>query len=136
MSQQFVTLREASAQLGIPPHVIVYTLVSGKVQEPLRISGRRMFTVEDIHALRTFYDRQLETRWGRRGNEAPDPAPRPYSLADAARLLGVGPEIVLKALSQLPALNCRSGAWTIEDLSSIDAVLKAMVPQLARKEEL
>jgi DNA-binding transcriptional MerR regulator len=52
MKGELITLREAASQLGVPPHVVVYALVSGKASEPVRISGRRMFSEDDIDQLR------------------------------------------------------------------------------------
>ena len=68
MKAQFVTLREAAAQLNVPPHVITYSIVSGKVPEPAHISGRRMFTKEDIDNLRRHFDHERETHWRRGTN--------------------------------------------------------------------
>ena len=52
MKQQIMTLREVAAALDVPAHVVVYAITSGRAKEPLRISGRRMFSQTDIDSLR------------------------------------------------------------------------------------
>ena len=52
MTQELITLRQAAAELQAPPHRIVYALTSKRAPEPLRISGRRMFSRADIARLR------------------------------------------------------------------------------------
>jgi len=64
MKQNLITIRAAAAVLGVPAHVIVYAIVSGKTKEPLRISGRRMFSENDLEQLR-----KIVTPAGRRGKE-------------------------------------------------------------------
>jgi len=59
--------------------------------------------------------------------------PRYYSLSDAAEVMKIKPEILLRALAQLPTLKRRYGTWTIDDLSQLDAVAKEII---ARKGEL
>lgn len=68
MKQKYVTLREAATELGVAPHVITYAVVSGKVPEPMHISGRRMFTKEDIENLRRYFEHERERQWGGRTN--------------------------------------------------------------------
>ena len=43
MKNKPVTLREAAAELKVPPYVVVYALTSGKVAEPLKL-----FWPEDV----------------------------------------------------------------------------------------
>jgi DNA-binding transcriptional MerR regulator len=52
MKCQLITLREAAAELGVPAHVVVYAIVSGRIAEPLKISGRRMFSPDDVERIR------------------------------------------------------------------------------------
>jgi len=70
MINTLVSLREVSAQLDIPPHVIVYAIITKKIAEPLHISGRRMFAKKDIDTLRDHFNQQRNDRWGRRANGA------------------------------------------------------------------
>ena len=67
MNNNLMTLRAAAAMLGVPAHVIVYAITSGKAQEPLRISGRRMFAETDLDQLR-----KIVAPAGRRGKDRHD----------------------------------------------------------------
>ena len=56
-----------------------------------------------------------------------------YTLSDAADVLAVKGELVLKALALLPALRQRANRWTVEDLAQIDDAIKTqIVPQMMR----
>ncbi len=48
MTQQLFTLADACNILGVKPYVLTYVLATKKVPEPQRISGRRMFTHDDL----------------------------------------------------------------------------------------
>jgi len=52
MKDRMRSIREVSQDLELPTHVVAYAVSSGKVKEPLRVSGRRMFSETDIAALR------------------------------------------------------------------------------------
>ena len=56
-----------------------------------------------------------------------------HNLSDAAEVLAVKAELILRALAFLPALWERRNRWTVEDLAEIDNVIKTqIVPQLTR----
>jgi DNA-binding transcriptional MerR regulator len=48
MNEELFTLRDACDLLRIQAHVLVYLIRTGKVAEPRRIGGRRMFTHADL----------------------------------------------------------------------------------------
>jgi len=51
-STEYFLLSDVARLLGVQGYKIIYQLVTGKVQEPrLRIGGRRIFTIEDIHRI-------------------------------------------------------------------------------------
>ena len=56
-----------------------------------------------------------------------------YGLSDAIEVLGVKGELVLRALTLLPALRARANRWTVEDLAQINDVIKTqIVPQMPK----
>ena len=59
--QELFTLRDISNLLDIQQHRITYLLVSHKVQEPIKVAGRRMFTKDDILRLASYLN--LEVNW-------------------------------------------------------------------------
>ena len=46
--QDYYSLGEVARMLQVPPHRVVYLLQGGKVQESMRLGGRRAFTVDDL----------------------------------------------------------------------------------------
>lgn len=50
-----------------------------------------------------------------------------HNLNDAADVLGVKGELILKALNYLPALRQRMNQWTVEDLTEIQSVIMTKV---------
>ena len=65
MKKELMTLRAAAAVLGVPAHDVVYAITSGKAEEPLRISGRRMFSATDIENLRRTISLRKEGHHGK-----------------------------------------------------------------------
>ncbi|TWT62875.1 MerR family transcriptional regulator [Rubinisphaera italica] len=53
------TLRDVAKRIGIPSHRIVYLFTSGKVAEPNRVSGRRLFTEDDIQKIATVLGKEV-----------------------------------------------------------------------------
>ena len=51
MNQKFYSLKDAAAILHRQPYQIVYALTTGKVDEPQRIGGKRIFTSDDLQRL-------------------------------------------------------------------------------------
>jgi len=54
MTQELYTLADAARILAVKPYIVTYLLSTKKIPEPLRISGRRMFTVEDLARIDEF----------------------------------------------------------------------------------
>jgi DNA-binding transcriptional MerR regulator len=50
METKLYTLRDVCEILGLKPHVLAYVLSTKKVPKPMRLSGRRLFSVEDLTA--------------------------------------------------------------------------------------
>ena len=48
LNQELYTLVDASRILGVRPHVLSYALLSGRIAEPRRAGGRRVFTMGDL----------------------------------------------------------------------------------------
>ena len=63
-----LTLRDVAGILGVRPHRVVYAITSGRVPEPLRISGRRMFAKEDVENLRRHFEDERQRRGKGRPN--------------------------------------------------------------------
>lgn len=51
MKDKFFTLGDVARRLRVARHRIVYVLESGRVPEPQRIGGRRVFTEANVSAL-------------------------------------------------------------------------------------
>ncbi len=51
MTQQLFTLSDACRILGVKPYILTYLMSTKKVPEPQRISGRRMFTHDDLSTI-------------------------------------------------------------------------------------
>jgi DNA-binding transcriptional MerR regulator len=51
MESEIYTLRDACEILRVQPHIITYLLATGKIPEPRRIGGRRLFTAADLAAI-------------------------------------------------------------------------------------
>lgn len=47
--QDYYSLGDVARILKVPPHRIVYLLQSGRVQESMRLGGRRAFTLDDVY---------------------------------------------------------------------------------------
>ena len=54
----YVGMKEVVRELKIPRHRIIYALSSGKIPEPGRIQGRRVFTKDDIAVIRAYFQRK------------------------------------------------------------------------------
>jgi len=46
--QNYYSLGDVARLLQVPPHRVVYLLQGGKVQESMRLGGRRAFTLDDV----------------------------------------------------------------------------------------
>lgn len=46
--KQLFTISDVAKQLNVPHHRIVYLIQRGRVPEPFRLSGRRIFTQRDV----------------------------------------------------------------------------------------
>jgi len=51
MKKQMMSLKDVAARLKTPPYRIVYLLTTGKVPEPNRVGGKRLFSTEDLHRI-------------------------------------------------------------------------------------
>jgi DNA-binding transcriptional MerR regulator len=51
MKKQLYSLGDVAETLSVPRHRIVYVLESGRVPEPQRLGGRRVFTEADVSAI-------------------------------------------------------------------------------------
>lgn len=56
---EYYTLRDACRILAVPPYRITYLLEIGACPEPLRIAGRRCFTITDLARLAELLNIQL-----------------------------------------------------------------------------
>lgn len=57
-------LNEVARMLNVPPHKVVYPLITRQLPEPKRIGGRRVFSWEDIERLAEKIGRPLPSREG------------------------------------------------------------------------
>ncbi|WP_410001935.1 MerR family transcriptional regulator [Rubinisphaera sp. JC750] len=57
--QRHYSLRHVAQRLKVAPHRIVYLFTSGKVPEPDRISGRRLFTESDIKKIAEAFGKEV-----------------------------------------------------------------------------
>ena len=48
MHKQLMSLKDVANRLGTQPYRIVYLLSTGKVPEPDRVGGKRVFSTEDL----------------------------------------------------------------------------------------
>jgi len=46
--KQLYTISDVAKRLDVPQHRIVYLIQRGRVPEPFRLSGRRIFTQRDV----------------------------------------------------------------------------------------
>lgn len=60
--QQCYLLNEVARILDVPPHRVVYPLITRQVPEPARIGGRRVFSWEDIERIAEKLARPLPNR--------------------------------------------------------------------------
>ena len=51
MNQFFYSLKDIAAITHRQPYQIVYLLTTGKVAEPQRIGGKRVFTIDDLNRI-------------------------------------------------------------------------------------
>jgi len=51
MTKYLFSLKDIAAILRTQPYRIVYQLTTGKVPEPKRIGGKRVFTLEDLELI-------------------------------------------------------------------------------------
>ena len=51
MTQQLFSLKDAARILGVQAYRITYLLTTGKVSEPTRIGGKRVFGILDLHRI-------------------------------------------------------------------------------------
>ena len=51
METQFYSLRDAAEVLTVQPYRIVYLLTTGQATEPMRIGGKRIFSIADLNQL-------------------------------------------------------------------------------------
>ena len=49
---EMYSLKDAAAILQRQPYQLVYLLTTGKVEEPVRIGGKRVFTTDDLTTAR------------------------------------------------------------------------------------
>lgn len=53
----YMTMADVVRRLGtVPRHKITYALDSKRIPEPARISGRRMFTEDDVARILLYFD--------------------------------------------------------------------------------
>jgi DNA-binding transcriptional MerR regulator len=57
-------LNEVARILDVPPHRVVYPLITRQIPEPQRIGGRRVFSWEDIERIAEKLGRPLPNRGG------------------------------------------------------------------------
>jgi hypothetical protein len=56
---EYMTMAEVVRRLRtIPRHKITYALQQGSLPEPARISGRRMFTAEDMRVIAAYFEKR------------------------------------------------------------------------------
>lgn len=48
MNTNYLLLGEAARQLGVPPYRLTYLMSTGRIPEPMRVGGRRVFTRADM----------------------------------------------------------------------------------------
>ena len=60
-------------------------------------------------------------------NKSLDTMGKRYSVSDAAEVLAVKPEMLLRALTYLPSLRMRYDSWTIADLAQLDTIIKTQI---------
>jgi hypothetical protein len=61
---EYMTMADVVRRLkSVPRHKITYALDSQRIPEPARISGRRMFTEDDVAKILLYFD-------GRKGGES------------------------------------------------------------------
>jgi len=51
MKKQLMSLKDVAARLGTQPYRIVYLLTTGKVPEPNRVGGKRVFSTDDLNRI-------------------------------------------------------------------------------------
>jgi hypothetical protein len=51
MHTQLLSLKDVANRLGTQPYRIVYLLSTGKVPEPDRVGGKRVFCAEDLNRI-------------------------------------------------------------------------------------
>jgi len=51
MKKQLMSLKDVAARLGTQPYRIVYLLTTGKVPEPNRVGGKRLFSTDDLNKI-------------------------------------------------------------------------------------
>lgn len=49
-------LSEVAKRLGIKPYRITYALSTGRLKEPKRVAGRRLFNDKDLKAIATLFE--------------------------------------------------------------------------------
>jgi DNA-binding transcriptional MerR regulator len=67
MEQEFYSLGEAALMLQCQPHRIMYLFSTRAVPEPLRVGGRRLFSLQDIAAIAEKMKQQVAAQWEREG---------------------------------------------------------------------
>lgn len=60
--QEYYLISDVSRMLDVPPHRIVYPLITRQIPEPQRIGGRRLFSWGDIQVIAAQLGRTLPER--------------------------------------------------------------------------
>lgn len=53
-NKNYFSLGEASKLLNIPKYKLTYLLETGKVKEPIRVGGKRLFTKTEINYIKSY----------------------------------------------------------------------------------
>ena len=51
MKKQLLSLKDVASRLNTQPYRIVYLLTTGKVPEPNRVGGKRVFNTNDLNRI-------------------------------------------------------------------------------------
>jgi DNA-binding transcriptional MerR regulator len=60
MGGSYFTLADVVRTLRTQPHIVTYMLRTGRIPEPMRVGGRRLFTMEDVSRIEAIFLRNSE----------------------------------------------------------------------------
>jgi hypothetical protein len=55
---RYLTTTDVARLAGVQEHQLVYAMRTGRVFEPIRIGGRRVFTVAEAQAIQKFFNQK------------------------------------------------------------------------------